>query len=542
MQTTMKEASFSPKVEKRKGVGSESEIKDEEERLQSLLDEGKVWRIVNDLESYKNISCMKIAEKIINAGHTEQFARHINSFFKISDPSDCVKIFEKIIEAGDDEILKDLMRDNLYFEHFLNLDLQGVILKFIEAGKGEVAIRHYANRIDSDTFLDLLEAGHGKNVMPLLGDLRGIDYSKVAEPLADALKTELGMTITSDYFKDWNELNIEGNPELKDQLMRNSIRAERKHDFNVYLKVIAEQFNISIDELKEKLQKKVENMVEQSEFFVATPVNVLKEIMSGDGRWKSQFETAEDDFEYSWYNSIEDKIAKQEYYRDRDPDERDGRCPLYTEYRAIDEMKMFGFNKISDLAKIKSIEEEYRPVKELENDLSNIITNNKEKRPIYGYFSDEKNGAINKEGAIPPPTNVLQYGPINVKIKKERALKKATVTFQDSLDHSDEFPPSPAAKPHFTSTSLIYAYNVCRVGDQEGVDKVDLDNRKTKTSVQRYGYTEAQYHGGLTMDDVESIHISPHNTLDAEEIEEIKEAVNAYNTQNPESSVSLVIF
>ena len=55
-------------------------------------------------------------------------------------------------------------------------------------------------------------------------------------------------------------------------------------------------------------------------------------------------------------------------------------------------------------------------------------------------------------------------------------------------------------------------------------------------------YIEAQYHGGLTLDDVESIHISPHNGMDEEEIAEIKEVVEEYNIQHPDAPIPLITY
>lgn len=64
----------------------------------------------------------------------------------------------------------------------------------------------------------------------------------------------------------------------------------------------------------------------------------------------------------------------------------------------------------------------------------------------------------------------------------------------------------------------------------------------------RESYTEAQYHGQLTMDDVESIHISIDNYDDYDreqarrDIEEVRVIFNAYKQQHPESTVKLIEF
>lgn len=123
------------------------------------------------------------------------------------------------------------------------------------------------------------------------------------------------------------------------------------------------------------------------------------------------------------------------------------------------------------------------------------------------------------------------YGTVNVKIKKERALKKATLTFHDSLDPADSWPPTPAAKPHFTSFRLSYS------GGR-------ILNELKGASVVNWGesYTEVQYHGQLTMDDVESIHISTHNGLYSDDIEEVRRIFRKYKEQHPESTIELIEF
>ena len=79
------------------------------------------------------------------------------------------------------------------------------------------------------------------------------------------------------------------------------------------------------------------------------------------------------------------------------------------------------------------------------------VEENKEERPIYGYFSDNPNGVINEEGKVPPPISVSQYGEVIVKFKRDRVIPRATITFQDSLNNNNRYPPTPASKPHFTS-------------------------------------------------------------------------------------------
>lgn len=44
-------------------------------------------------------------------------------------------------------------------------------------------------------------------------------------------------------------------------------------------------------------------------------------------------------------------------------------------------------------------------------------------------------------------------------------------------------------------------------------------------------YTEVQYHGGLTVEDIESVHLSTGNGLNQEEIDRVTAAVAAYNQE-----------
>ena len=297
---------------------------------------------------------------------------------------------------------------------------------------------------------------------------------------------------TNNYFEGWDEeIELEGNPEIKEQVGQNIIRAEKMNQQRY--ENAAADLGISIEEFKARLQAKIEDMVERADFFIATQLGVLEKIMNVDGRWKSQFETGT------------------------------SQGTLNPRYRAVAEMRMFGFNKTKDSE---------MPIATYDiNVPEESLTTNKERRPIYGYFSDEEHGAINYEGKIPPPTNVNWYGTVNVKIKKERAVKKATITFHDSLDPTNDWPPTPAAKPHFTSFRLRYSGG-------------EILNKLKGPSVVNWGesYTEVQFHGGLTMDDVESIHISTHNGLYPDDIEEVRRIFKKYKEQHPESTIQLIEF
>lgn len=281
---------------------------------------------------------------------------------------------------------------------------------------------------------------------------------------------------TNNYFDDWDEVELVGNSGIKEKIKENIIFAEERNK-NEY-EDAAKDLGISVEEFKEKLQKKIEGLIEKSNFFRATRVDILDKVLNVDGRYKSQFETGT------------------------------SQGSLDPTSRADAEKLMFEFDYDE-----KDVEK------------------NKEMRPIYGYFSDEINGAINYKGKIPPPNNVSYYGCINVKIKKEKALQKATITFKDSLGDKNCWPPTPAKKPHFSSFRMSYTGSHI------------LEDFKA-TSVTNYGssYNEAQYHGQLTMDDVESIHISSGNGLSSEDIEMIHDTFKKYKEMHPESTIELIEF
>lgn len=202
--------------------------------------------------------------------------------------------------------------------------------------------------------------------------------------------------VTAQYFENWEEIELEGNHGIKEKIRENIIRAEKENQ-KIY-ETCACNEGISVEEFKTRLQKKVEDMIEQAEFFIAVSPDLLKQIALVDGRWKSQLET-----------------------------ERTLGASLDPSLRATMEREMFGFNEAESLERLTDEE---------------VIAKNKEKRPIYGYFSDDEHGGINfSNGKIPPPTNVQNYGRVNVRIKKERALQKATITFYDSFSRGNKWPP-----------------------------------------------------------------------------------------------------
>lgn len=201
-----------------------------------------------------------------------------------------------------------------------------------------------------------------------------------------------------------------------------------------------------MEEYKKKAQEFVEKAVAKSNFYVTvhssthSGKSVLQKIFTKSGRFKSLFETGT------------------------------GSGSISTWSRARCEDKLFGLGEEGM---------------------------NKEIRPIYGYWTHGENGIINAEGEIPPPNFVNIYGDVNVEVKRDVAMKKATITFHDSLGEESTSTATPAAKPHFTSLGMT--------------DAIDLGKSLSSksTSYNPWSYVETQYHNQLGLSDVTKVHMSP---------------------------------
>lgn len=144
--------------------------------------------------------------------------------------------------------------------------------------------------------------------------------------------------------------------------------------------------------------------------------------------------------------------------------------------------------------------------------------------------------------------NNPRYGKITIRFKRKKILQRTTVTFGDSWN--SYFPgnerflvPTPASRPHFTSADAGPAVDPGKSGIPER-DPLDLPDsamppvreRASGTSVQYY---EAQYHGGVGRDDIESIHIQQ---SDWDTDPKIREVVETFQKNNPDSEIKIVIY
>lgn len=127
----------------------------------------------------------------------------------------------------------------------------------------------------------------------------------------------------------------------------------------------------------------------------------------------------------------------------------------------------------------------------------------KELRPIYGYSTSDEQG-INyyRPSGLPDPT-IRQYGDVYCEVKREKALKSATITFGDSLNRYNNFTATPFAKPHFTSLNV---HDLTKYLDKS--PDFELGKHKSLTGADGYSYEELQYHNQLTLDDVKTINIT----------------------------------
>jgi len=273
------------------------------------------------------------------------------------------------------------------------------------------------------------------------------DIKKVEEAPKDELRPDMPSMTTQKYFDNqWDKVNIEGNPGLKDHIKQHILKIEKKHADNY--KRLAFNKRTTVDNIKENMQMWWEELVKRSDGYIVAHSGekghrVVDKILIS-GRFKTQFETGTSEGANDPYG------------------------------RGETENGYFGFPKYGT--------DEAENIKHL--------------RPIYGYFTEVEDGILNKEGTIPPPRRVYQYGDVAFKVKKEKFLKDATVTFYDSLRDDAYVAATPASAPHFTSI-------------QPSTDNYDtLKNMYENHAGFNSSYVEAQYHNQLTIDDIESAHIS----------------------------------
>lgn len=320
-----------------------------------------------------------------------------------------------------------------------------------------------------------------KIILERLENLKSRFLSKKKEEKVErskeVLRSDMPSLVTQRYFdnKYDSKMNISGNKTLKESIKKHILEVEN-YNYSDYSR-LAKKLGKSVEELKEELQQLTEKVIEKSSGFIvakssAIGDSVVSKIIEG-GRFKTQFETGDS-------------------------------CGCYSpSYRSEVENDYFGFDESKD---DKSI------------------------RPVYGYFTDERNGVINSTGTIPPDRAVDNYGDICFKVKEEKFRKDATVTFIDSLGSESTFSASPVSCPHFTSIGNVDLdkYNTLK----------KLSEDRVSSSIKGYSYVETQYHGQLKVEDIESVHITSKQYNDnlstlSNIINEINEATIKYGKLVP---------
>lgn len=292
-----------------------------------------------------------------------------------------------------------------------------------------------------------------------------------SKPEEETRKPKKGMpsVVTEDYFeKGWSDFDFKGNEGCKERLRERIIKFEKERQKGY--ERCAKELGLTVEQYKAKLQDLAEKVFEKSKPFITIDSSeVLPLIFTKGGRFKSQFETKTSHGALSPYHRSE---VESEYF-------------------------------------------------DFKDDPSVDI----EKRPIYGYMTNNENGVISKDGKIPP--SVEYYGNIYVEIKREKAISSATCTFGDSLALSDDVPAIPFGKPHFTGFRRMDEPRDIK----EKLSKIEdyIQGKVFKLSNDIAGsYTELQYHNQLKLEDVEAIHVSPESfsSYKGDIYEQMSKAVN----------------
>lgn len=318
-----------------------------------------------------------------------------------------------------------------------------------------------------------------------------IEEAKTILPAVEvgSMDVGAGSSSTENYLENIKDQIFDDDLVLHKKIINNIISAElaRANEYEQ----CAREMGTSANELKRSLQARIEMIVANSQLFMAISPKALEDVLNGSGRFKNQFETNETG---GWATP---------------------------RYRALLELEMFGFN--SNLVDDKAIDYTQLP--------DEVITMNASSRPTYGYFSDHMNGIVNSEGKSPPESDFSKYGRVTIQFK-EGVKKRTTVTFGDTIDCFEKgTAPSPALAPHFTSFPF----------PRYIPDAPTYINQLVASSKSIWGATpEAQFHGSLTADDIEAIHVSPANGLTTAEIEQVQKTLNDFQVANPDSVIQII--
>ncbi len=152
---------------------------------------------------------------------------------------------------------------------------------------------------------------------------------------------------------------------------------------------------------------------------------------------------------------------------------------------------------------------------------------------VYGYLSDGdlvREGHLSDDGRHLAEDNVIgavgMYGQVIVKLKAHRMMMRTSVVFGDSLDNRTSCSPAMLDNPDSFSVSgadryRVYEkayewYRLVKEGDEDGAAEM-ANLHSFMEGMYRIHYTELQFHGGVSVDDIESVTLVPKLRLEGEE-------------------------
>ncbi len=280
-----------------------------------------------------------------------------------------------------------------------------------------------------------------------------VDWAKKKESIAiektkwdkKPSDSEMPSMVTEEYFKDWDDFDLRGNPGLKSSLRKGIIKMERTRERG-YVET-AKRMGMTVGAYKAKLQQLAEDFCKATYPGIVLHTTgsheAFSKVFKPGGRFKSLFET------------------------------KTGCGCTRTEIRSDYEHKVFGFVDDSSV--------------------------DKDKRPIYGCASNNARGYYgSSEGRT-----ASGYGDVFVEVKRDKANHSATITTSDSLNSEDSYFPVPFGKPHFTM------FSGCDGVKAESVIESIEEYIKADSHSRVFGqgsYLEMQYHDQLSPADAEAIH------------------------------------
>lgn len=439
-----------------------------------------------------------VQDKVSNITLSEQIVDHKDKVLKedqdrkrgvlsVDDMINMQSLLVKTLSKMEDAIGKESIED-IFRESILPTAVSNVTIKNkIDMSSAMIEIERWDNVFPNLGLQKILS----ENLMKsgVVDDKRREDFFKARYEYQDDKEQNELSPLTQAYIEDMEKIeglypgNKDQEKEYKKTIIENISRVE-KQLYPLY-KLLAEKRGVSIDAIKETLQKKVENMVASSDIFRSTSISLLEKLVDGDGKFRTMFD----------YGTS-------------------GNPELTLQLRADTEKSLFG---------ISNEPSTFKDTKEL--------------RPIYGYFSDNENGVINKKGSTEEvnATTAIGYGKLTLKFGKDGLDSRTTLMLSDTTEQLTDATCTPYNKSHFTSFPLLYSYLL-------GTEIGGILSTEGKSSRADWGprHTETQSHGGLSLHNKVSIHVSKTNGMTDEEIRKTYGLVEHWNNKHPQSPINIV--